>query len=189
MSEHGSNELESGLIRRVQDGDIGAFDALFEKYRRGILAYVFGMCGDRELAEDIVQECFVELVRRIRKIDPGRGAGGWLYRVARNRTVDCLRHRKFEILPGDEALAEQRETAGHAPVRTAAEEVIARESARGVRRALMELSRKERDVLALRFYGGLKFNEIAQVLGRPLGTVLWQARRSLGKLKDILDEM
>ena len=177
---------EAKLVRRLQSGDMAAFDTLFEKHRKGILAYVSGITGDRNLAEDITQDCFVELVRKINRIDPRRGVSAWLYRVARNRSVDVLRHRKHEHLPGDllrgiEA-GGSRDRDGDRPDR----QLERKEEIERIQTVLQKLPLKDRELLLLRFYGDLTFREIAVTLRRPLGTVLWQARRSLGKLKNAL---
>lgn len=176
-------ESDSSLIRRLQDGDITAFDVLFEKFRRRLLAYVTGLLHDRAKAEDVVQESFVELVTAIQKINPDRGVAPWLYRVARNRAIDMLRHGKFEVLPGDEFLAETVTAAGSDCVPAPDGRLMAREKQEEVRNMLAVLPEKERDLLLLRFYGDLTFAEIAQVLRRPLGTVLWQVNRTLKKLR------
>ena len=180
-----SVESENSLVRRLQNGEMDAFDALFEKFRRKLLAYVRGLVGDVQQSEDIVQETFVELARKIQKIRPEKGVGPWLYRVARNRAIDLLRHRKFEVLPGDDYFGEQRRNvvsdAGNAPD----ERLMAREQQLEVQKMLASLPQKERDLLMLRFYGDLSFAEIAKVVRRPLGTVLWQVRRSLAKLREM----
>lgn len=182
-------ETDSGLLERLKEGDTGAFDALFDKHRRGVFSYVMGMVGDRGLAEDIVQDCFLELVRNLERIKPEQGAGGWLYRVARNRAIDQLRTRRRGIgkvgtdFPDASPAAEQVDS-GPTPL----EEAVARERAIGVREALEMLPPKERDLLLLRFFGDLKFNEIARLRRRPLGTVLWQATRSLEKIRMLLEK-
>jgi len=172
------------LIVRLRNGEIGAFDALFDKYRRGLLAYVRGMTGDEGLAEDVVQDSFLQFVHRIDRINPKQGASGWLYRTARNRAIDVLRHRKFETLPGDESLERAQEDVALSP----AGRLMQNEDHRAVEAALRELPEAEREILVLRFYAGLKFREIAGVVGRPLGTVLWRGKRGLQILREILGE-
>ena len=176
-------ESEDSLIRRLQNGEMDAFDDLFERFRRRLLAYVRGLVGDVQRSEDIVQEAFVELAKRIQKIRPEKGVGPWLYRVARNRAIDLLRHRKFEVLPGDEYFGEQGQNAVANENDAPDEQLIARERQLEVQAMLTSLPQKERDLLMLRFYGDLSFAEIAKVVRRPLGTVLWQVRKSLGKLR------
>lgn len=176
----------SSAIIRLQNGELGAFDELFDRYRRGILAYVIGLVRDRGLAEDIVQEVFLRLVRRCRDIDPKRGASAWLYRVARNLAIDTLRRRKHEVVPENgEFVAGTRDqmAVGSGPDR----DLMARERAELVRAALDSVPAKERDVLLLHYYGGLTFQEISKVVRRPLGTVLWQARRAVRRLREQAD--
>lgn len=176
------------LIRRLQAGDRSAFDTLFDTYRRGLLAYVTGMIGDRGVAEEIVQDCFLRLVQNIDRLRPTRGVSGWLYRTARNRAIDVGRHRRFEVLPGNEAVAARMgETATPAP--DPAEQVMRQEEAVAVRAAVDRLAPDERDLVLLRFFGGLTFREIAKVLNRPLGTVLWKGKRCLEKLNDVMGDV
>ncbi|MEI6807601.1 MAG: sigma-70 family RNA polymerase sigma factor [bacterium] len=182
-------EEDAGLLRRLQNGETAAFDVIFEKHRRGVFSYVRGMVNDNGLAEDIVQECFLELVKNIARIKPEQGAGGWLYRVARNRAIDVLRARKNWFDSDKTELADKRpaeELADERP--TPSENAVAREREANVRMALEMLPPKERDILLLRYFGDLKFNDIAKLRRRPLGTVLWQATRSLEKIRLLLTE-
>lgn len=178
-----AHETDAYLVKRLQAGELDAFDVLFRKYRRKLLAYVLGLLHDRERAEDVVQESFVELAAKMRKIDPEKGVSPWLYRVARNRAIDVLRHRRFEVLPGDDYLAETVGADSSREAPTPDGEMVAEERRQEVRRMLNALPEKERDLLMLRFYGDLTFAEIAQVVRRPLGTVLWQVNKSLKKLR------
>ena len=171
-----SAESDEVLIRRLRVGEAAAFDALFDRYRRGVLAYVTGMLGDRALAEDVTQETFLTLLKRIDRLNPRRGASAWLYRVARNRAIDLLRHRRFEVSDPDSG-------ALRVDTRTPVDEVVVHERSEVIERALGSLPVRERDLLLLRFYGGLTFREVAAAVRRPLGTVLWQVRRSLKKLE------
>jgi len=182
------SEGEYSLIRGMQDGDCHAFEAIFEKYRRSVLAYVAALVRDVSLAEDIVQETFVELVRRLQDIDPEKGVSGWLYRVARNKAIDLMRRRKHEVQTDIDGVNGREAVRSSGESRDPAGEVVRRELVAGVRRALAALSVKERDLLMLRFYGGLTFKEISRIVRRPLGTVLWQVRRSVGKMRTQLQD-
>ena len=161
---------------------MGAFDAIFARYEVGLLAFVRGLSGDHGAAEDITQECFVELARRIRRIDPEQGVSGWLYRVARNRTIDLLRRRKRVWLPGPPFFRRcaGREHDGKDAPRARMEQ---HEEAGHLQDLLDTLPHREKEVLAMHYFGDLTFREVAQALGRPLGTVLWQARRGLQRLR------
>jgi RNA polymerase sigma-70 factor (ECF subfamily) len=175
-------ESDGQLLRRLRDGDAAAFDALFARHRRGLMAYVHAMLGEAGLAEDVVQESFVELVRNRDRLDPRRGLTGWLYRVARNRAIDVQRRRAWEALPGDaEVTARRDEEPGAA---TAPELLMAREREEALLGALRGLPSAESEVLMLRYFGGLTFREVADAVQAPLGTVLWRAQRGLGRLRE-----
>ncbi len=175
-----NNREETELIRRLQRGDLLAFDLIFGKYRRQILAYVSGLIMDRAGAEDITQSCFIELARNIEKIDPKKGVSGWLYRVARNKSIDYLRKRNRETVT---------DRAGYAEMiwKDPAFEADRSERFERLGKALAGLDAEERDILSLRFFGDLKFREIASVVGKPLGTVLWRSRKALEKMRQELD--
>ncbi len=184
MNEAGQPlDSDAMLVRRLQRGEASAFDALFERYRLSLLAYVRARVRDPALAEDIVQDCFLQMVEWRHRLDPSRSIGGWLFRVARNRTVDVQRHRGFEVFPGDghvRTLAGQtdRQTQG-----SPADTLMQAEAAAAVERALADLSDGDRDLIYLRFYGGLTLEQIARVQRRPLGTVLWRCHRILKQLR------
>jgi RNA polymerase sigma factor (sigma-70 family) len=172
---------DADLLRRLQRGDADAFDALFERHRRGLRAYLVAMTRDVALAEDLLQECFLALVRSVQRLTPRRGASGWLYRVARNKAVDAM--RRAPDVPMDPAIV--------AGIRDAAEQAVgadeiamSRERRAVLADAVRGLPPAERDVLLLHFWGGLKFREIAAVVRRPLGTVLWRARRGIARLRE-----
>ena len=176
-------ETDASLIRRLQAGELAAFDVLFDRHRRGLLAYVTGMMHDAAAAEDIVQEAFIKLVNRIADIKPERGVSAWLYRVARNGTIDRLRKHKREIVPGDIELGLVCENGSMRSDLTPADRLAADESREAVQEVLARLPSKERDLLLLWFYGDCSFKEIASIVRRPLGTVLWQVHRSLAKMR------
>jgi len=171
------------LVERLRNGEPAAFNALFEKYRQRILAYVVGLCGDRGLAEDITQECFLEMARHARSLDPGRGVSGWLFRTARNRAIDALRRRRFQVLPGDAFFEDENRQEAWGPAEGPAAEMMERETAEALNRAMAAMPDRDREVLSMRFFAGLTFREMSAALHRPLGTVLWQTRRSLEKLR------
>ena len=179
-------EPESSLARRLQAGDSEAFNALFERHRKGLLAYVAGLVRNVPLAEDVVQDAFLQLARKASGIDPRKGARAWLYRVARNRAFDRLRHARFEILPGDDYFQKRDQDADAPSSASPADNLVRRERADLVRSALDALPARERELLLLRFHGGLSFKEIAATVRRPISTVLWQVRRTLKKMRKTL---
>ncbi len=179
MSVMAESLSDGELLRRVGDGDGGAFEQLYRRYARPVFGLALRRLGDRARAEDAVQETFTSVWRSARTYRPERGPGApWLYAVARNAIVDDARSAVTHAseLPDkpDESLgpadrAEQSWTTWL------------------VHRALEELPENERLVLELAYWKGLSQSEIAERLKLPLGTVKTRTRSGLRRLADALE--
>ena len=176
-----SRELsDSELIRRVGSGDGGAFEMLYRRYARSVFGLALRRLGDRERAEEAVQETFASVWRSASSYRPDRGPGApWLYAVARNAIVDRARTRT-------EPPAEPRE--GPSPEIGPSEQAEAAWVSWRVHRAFEELPENERAVLQLAYWGGRSQSEIADLLDIPLGTVKTRTRSGLARLADLLHE-
>jgi RNA polymerase sigma-70 factor, ECF subfamily len=165
-----------GLIAR---GDRPAFEALYHRYARTVFGLALRRLGDRDRAEEAVQETFAAVWRSARSYRPERGPGApWLYAVARNAIVDRFRGR-------GEPVAEIPET----PSPDAGPEEAAESDwiAWRVHRALEELPPTERQVLELAYWSGLSQSEVASFLDIPLGTVKTRTRSALSRLGGVLE--
>jgi len=171
---------DKALIIGLKRGDMQSFGMIFEKYRRAVFAYTRGILGDSALAEDCVQEVFLELARKAESIDISRGVRGWLFRVARNRSVDMLRRRSREV--------GQDVDLGEDPADHPDEELVKSERAAALSRAIGRLNEAEREIVVMRFFGGLTFAEAEEATGVPLNTLIWRCRRALEKLAVRLKE-
>lgn len=180
-------KTDADLIRSLQAGEIGAFDEFFARHRRRILAYAIGLLNDRALAEDVVQETFVAFVKHLEHIEPERGAVTWLFRVARNRAIDVMRKRRHEFLTEEAHVHADKEPA--MPTALPDSALLRNETRDEVLDAVRALPDRERDVLLLHYFGELKFREVAKTLKRPLGTVLWQARRGVTQLRSTIGHL
>jgi RNA polymerase sigma-70 factor (ECF subfamily) len=171
-----SNELD--WIARAQHGDGQAFGELVEKHRPGVLNVVYRMCGDPQLAEEAAQEAFLRAWQNIRRYNPHFAFRNWVYRIALNIAIDVLRRRTETVVIEDETLT--ADTDG--PEAT----LERKEQAEQVRQAVLGLPPASRAVLILREYEGMTYQEIADSLDIPIGTVMsrlnyarCQARQSL----------
>ena len=167
---------------RVRAGRTGELGVLFERHHERLLNYFLRMTGSRPASEDLVQEVFV---RMLRYRDSYRGEGGgfttWMFSLARHACIDYLRRSKVR----NHAPLPEEEPAGHGP---AVDETVAtRESIEVLQRALLLLPPEKREVLILRRWDFRKFDEIAEILGCPVGTVKVRAHRALRELKQIYD--
>ncbi len=164
------------LIVGLKRGDMQCFQKIFEKYRRVLFAYLRGILHDDGLAEDCVQDVFLELARKADSIDIKRGVKGWLFRVGRNRAIDRIRKRSREV---QSETAADAEDSGDRPD----DDLIAAEASEGLMMAVRSLNEAEQDIVMMRFFGGLTFAEAEEATGVPLNTLIWRCRRALEKLR------
>jgi RNA polymerase sigma-70 factor, ECF subfamily len=174
---------DATLVERLPRNDSG--DELRELYRRysgQLFGFACNALGDRELAEEVVQDVFARAWRHADDYDPRRASvRTWLYSIARNRVVDA--RRRAAVRPG---VAATPEPESPAELDRTLEQAVLRWQ---VAAALARLSPEHREVIRLAHYGGLTLREIAERKGIPLGTVKSRTSYALRSLRLILDEM
>ena len=153
-----------------------SFESLYERTLPKVYAYVASLLHDRAAAEDVTSQAYERAFRKRRTYKPARGSiEAWLFGIARNAALDELRRRKhratLEFDPEDTALPSADDQA---------ERLFRREV---VRAALVTLDRHERDLLALKFSGGLSNGEIADVLGMSESNAGTRLHRAITKLR------
>jgi RNA polymerase sigma-70 factor, ECF subfamily len=169
---------------------VGRFrqEALAELYRRhagAVLALARRMVGDRERAEEVVQEVFVRLWNEPTRFDPGRGSlRSFLLAQTHSRTVDLLRADTARRAR-EERDARRAATRAYDLEREVADLVLADQ----VRDALRVLAEDERAALQLAYFGGHTYREVARILDQPEGTVKSRIRSGLTKLRRELSEV
>ncbi len=172
------------LIRRMAEGDRGAFAVFYDRHARQVYPLIVRIVRDRSDAADVLQEVFWEAWQSAASYDPGRGTPeAWIFMRARTRAIDRVRaiRRRSEtfVAPVDEGMA----AAAADPGGDAAERVEDRDLVLG---ALDRLPDAQREVLVLAYYGGLTQTEIAERLKQPLGTVKTRIRLGLERLREVL---
>lgn len=162
------------LVLRCQAGDDEAFAELYRRHADGLRGYVRGFL-EPEAADDVLQEVWLTVLRRIRDVTNPDGFRTWLFRTARHRAIDALRtDRRREALAATVAGSEAR---GGAP-----EDRMAFEA------AIAGLSPEHREAIRLRFFEDLTYTEIASVVGCPLGTVRSRIHQARARLRDELGD-
>jgi RNA polymerase sigma-70 factor, ECF subfamily len=174
-------ETDGRLIERVGRGDRDAFDQLYRRFARPVLAMALRQLGDSGRAEDAAQETFAAIWRSARSYRPERGSGSaWLYAVARHAIIDRARQRREQAADIPEEAAP-----GAGPAEQAEDSWLAWR----IHSALEQLPERERVVVELAYWSGLSQTEIASYLDVPLGTVKTRTRTGLARLAGLLDEV
>lgn len=172
-----------GLLIAVAREDRHAFQRLYEK----ISGRMFGLClklaSQRDLAEEAVQDAFVQIWHNASEYHNDRGAPlSWMMTIARYRTLDLMRSRKSKATDGDANLdkaEDQREGPLDTSLRSADSAVLTG--------CIEELSDVQRDSILLSYYRGFTHDELAVALSSPIGTVKSWVRRGLMALKRCLE--
>ena len=183
-------ELEDGeIVRRVLGGEEALFEVLVRRYQSRVVSHVTRMVGSREDAMDLAQEIFLKVFQALDRFNPAYKFSTWLFRIAGNAAIDHLRKRRPRTVPLESPdpegagpfTPEQRSTGldPYAELRNV-------ERGRAIHAAIEGLPDDFRELIALRHFAGLSYEEIAEVKKLPLGTVKNKLFRARVVLKERL---
>jgi len=172
------------LVSDYLQGEEQAFSVIVSRYTQPMYNFIARVCGDREEAHDLTQEVFVKVWKNIRSFDVHRNFKTWMYRIARNTAIDWLRKRKHvqfsDLISGEhesfeETLPSTEPLPGEVFARTELKEEL--------ERALSKTHPEYRMILLLHLIEQMTFEEMADVLNKPMNTVKSQYRRALLTLR------
>jgi RNA polymerase sigma-70 factor (ECF subfamily) len=191
---------DSLLVAKAKKGDWSAFEQLFWRYHEKVYTFAWHLLQSRELAEDVTQDTFIKAWESLHSLKSNDAFQAWLHQIARRLCLDALRKRAWETavseftVPVDQQTSEDGEgevepfLAGVESVDylDPEEAVIDNERKRAVHEAIAQLSPPLREVVVLHYLEGLSVDEVAKVLGVPVGTVLSRLARAREALRRIL---
>jgi RNA polymerase sigma-70 factor (ECF subfamily) len=189
-----TEDADEDLMVRYQQGEVRAFEVLLTRHRRPVYSYILRFIGEKETAEDLLQEAFMRVIRGAEAYKRQAKFTTWLYTIARNLCVDQTRRRKhrkhasldapmdasdeagtlLDVLPSNE-MASDRKTVNKQLYAT-------------MQKAIDTLGEEQREVFLMREFLDMPFKEIAEVVGVPENTVKSRMRYALEKLRLELDE-
>lgn len=199
MSDSPQTDSDLVLVKRVQQGDIRAFDLLVIKYQRRVERLIGRFVRDTDLVQDLAQEAFIRAYRALPQFRGESAFYTWLYRIAVNTAKKQLMVLGRDPVITESALAERREQEDETSApqleqrddETPEAVLAGKEVARVVNEAVQALSQDLRQALVLREIEGLSYEEIAQVMNCPVGTVrsrIFRAREAIAqRLRPVLD--
>lgn len=168
-------QSDSALLAELKQGNSRALSEIFRRYESELIGYLCRRFGDIELAKDIAQDTFMRLIKRPPRKCHDDSIRPWLYRVARNLGIDAIRKRS-RLTTVDSIPERDLQTSAPSVLKSEASELV-----RG-------LPKPQLEVVLLRIYADMKFNEIAEQLDIPIGTALWRMRQALQTMKKSLEE-
>lgn len=191
-------DVDAALVERVRQGDVRAFEMLVVKYQRRIERLIGRMVRDVDLVSDIAQETFIRAYRALPQFRGDSAFYTWLYRIAVNTAKKALVDRRRDPLVTEAALSlsdddDETSRRGMEPIDMATPDALlaSKEIAATVNAAIDALSEDLRQAITLREIEGLSYEEIADVMNCPIGTVrsrIFRAREAIAqRLRPLLD--
>jgi RNA polymerase sigma-70 factor (ECF subfamily) len=181
---------DRALVARVLKGDRDRFTELVKRYEKRVINYVYRITHRYEEAHDLAQEIFVKVFLALDRYDPKYQFSTWLFRIAQNSAIDALRKKSISEVPlarpvDDESGPKEREFAdgGVSPYRALSNKQLGA----AISKAVRNLPSDYRELIELRHYAELSYEEIATMKRLPLGTVKNKLFRARNLLKDALD--
>jgi RNA polymerase sigma-70 factor (ECF subfamily) len=169
---------EATLIAAAHKGDKAAFGALYEHYIKPIYNFIYYKTHHKETAEDLVSQVFMKAYNHFASYEADKGPfSAWLYRIARNTVVDHYRAKKPTSIDIEDAwdLASEEDVLGDTHNRMLFAEV---------KKYFKELSSEQRDILTMRIWEQLSYQEIAEALGKSEGSCKMVFSRTITKLRE-----
>jgi RNA polymerase sigma-70 factor, ECF subfamily len=186
---------DEDLLTRFRKGQRDVFGALVKRYQRELYGYLRRYLGDAELAEDVFQTTFVQVYTKAKQYEPGRPVRPWLYAIAVNQAIDAMRKagRKQAFSLEQEQVDSDGERRGLVEILEGREadpfeSAEASEVREIVRSCVDRLPDFLKHVVIMAYYQGLKYQEIADALEIPLGTVKSRLHAAIVRLNELWSE-
>lgn len=181
------------LVERALKGDETAYRELLERFRRPVFSLIYRMIGDREQAEDLAQESFVKAFNNLDSYNPRFRFSSWLFKIANNHAIDHLRRARLatvSIQGSPHAVDAEREEETRivleAQDESPEQEIMALELGAEIERAITQLRPEYRTAVILRHVECRPYEEIAEIMDIPVGTVKTFLHRARAELREAL---
>ncbi|MGH7532170.1 MAG: RNA polymerase sigma factor [Gemmatimonadales bacterium] len=187
---------DQDIVLAARLGSEAAYRELLKRYERPVFSLIYRMVRDRELAEDLTQETFIKALNALDSYRPEYKFSSWIFKIANNAAIDQLRRRELDTLSLDgapsaetaeaiEATSLQVGSKGESPL----DELEAKEIGTAIEQAIGRLRPEYRSCILLRHVEGRAYEEIAEMLDLPLGTVKTYIHRARNELREYLSDL
>ena len=184
------------VVALAQQGKEAAYRELLARYERPVFSLIFRMVRDRETAEDLSQETFIKVLNNIDRYSPDFKFSSWLFKIANNLTIDHLRRRRLNTISiegAPDAVTAESARATSIVIASGDESPLAelesKELGVSIERAIAQLRPEYRACIMLRHVEDRSYEEIAEIVKLPLGTVKTYIHRARHELRAALDDV
>ena len=170
---------EQELVDKLKSQDNQAFTYLYDNYSAALYGIVKQIVGDTEISNDVLQEVFVNIWKKIDTYDSSKGKlFTWMLNIARNASIDKTRSKNFQQALKQVPLTESE--MAHPVIRTGIDDY-------GLKKVIYKLKSEQRMLVDLSYYQGYTHDQIAKALNIPLGTVKTRLRAALSQLRNLMN--
>lgn len=187
---------DKDVIEHARAGRESAFRELIRRYERPVFSVVYRMVRDRELSEDLTQDTFIKVLNALDRYDPSYKFSSWIFKIAHNTTIDHLRKKEVDTLSLDGSpharTQEQAEATSFTPADRGQDPegyTHSQEIGSGIEAAIAELRPQYREAILLWHVEGRPYDEIADIMDLPLGTVKTYIHRGRNELRKKLEHL
>jgi len=161
------------LVKQLQNSDISVFDDIYYLTKDSVYYTILSIVKDTSLSEDIMQETYLKALEKIHTYKPRSSFNSWIVTIARNLAINEYNRRKREL-----KIDPQENEIIFGTIDSMSEKELI------VKEMLEYLNMEEREIIIMHVIGDMKHREIAEVLGKPIGTVTWKYNEAINKLKN-----
>lgn len=186
---------DEALVSATLEGDEQSFTELVQRYQSRLVNYLYRLLGNLDEAHEVAQEVFFKVYQALDRFNPKYRFSTWIFRVAQNAAIDQIRKRRLKLVSltrQDDGEDETRDWDLPSPERDAYRQFRNEERGDAIQQAIDELPEEYRELIVMRHFGDLSYDEIATTQEMPLGTVknkLFRGRQMLKeKLRDYLTD-
>jgi RNA polymerase sigma-70 factor (ECF subfamily) len=158
-------------IDKLIQKDNEAFKTVYEQTQKGVFSIIISMVRNKTITEDLMQDTYIKMIKYIRQYQRGRNFNAWLMQIAKNTALDYLRKNKKEYLYDPQEQSYMHDSLKTNPVTYSVLDLVE------------SLNEDEKQIVLLRAVAEYKFKDIAQMVDKPLGTVLWIYNKAIKALK------
>lgn len=178
---------DNDLIEIIRRKDQERYREIVDRYQKKLFVYIYRLIGNREEAEDLLQNVFVKAYKNLNSYDTSRKFSSWIYRIAHNESVNYIKRKSLKKFISWETIVSTKDKLDSSSEEEGADKAwIRKEVSKEVNEAIGKLPFKYKQVLTLRYYSDQSYEEIAEIIGRPVNTVGTLINRAKKKLSEEL---
>ena len=180
---------DNELVEIVRKKNQERYAEIVERYEKKLFIYLYRLVGNKEEAQDLLQDVFIKAYRNLNSYDVSRKFSSWIYRIAHNEAVNHIKRKSLKKFISWETITSSKDKLESSSIEEGADKTWERkEVSREVNKAIDKLPFKYRQVLILRYYSDQSYEEIGEILGKPVNTVGTLINRAKKKLHETLKQ-